>query len=136
MISMRDLDAVARTVYGEARGESFEGQKAVVHVILNRVAKQTWYGLTAYEVCHKPFQFSAWNPNDPNRIKLLELTYKSETLLGCLQAVCDATKEHYRNNDSTNGSTHYVRKDINPDWAKGKTPVITIENHKFYNNID
>lgn len=136
MTTMQDLDAMARTIYGEARGESFEGQKAVVHVILNRIAAQTWYGLTAYEVCHKRFQFSAWNLNDPNRIKLLELTYKSKTLLGCLQAVCEATKEHYKNNDPTDGSAHYVRKDINPDWVKGKTPVITIGNHKFYNNID
>jgi len=34
-----DLDQVALTVWAEARGESVEGQKAVIHVIRNRYEK-------------------------------------------------------------------------------------------------
>lgn len=33
----RDIDMMAKVVYGEARGEPFEGQVAVVAVVLNRV---------------------------------------------------------------------------------------------------
>jgi hypothetical protein len=35
-ILLEDVLIGARTVFGEARGEPFEGQKAVAHVILNR----------------------------------------------------------------------------------------------------
>ena len=71
-----DVDALARTVFGEARGECLSGQEAVASVILNRVAFSGrrggyWWGNTVYEVCHKPWQFSCWNQNDPNR-RLLE----------------------------------------------------------------
>ena len=34
----RDTDILARTIYGEARGESISGQEAIASVILNRVA--------------------------------------------------------------------------------------------------
>ncbi|CAF0809757.1 unnamed protein product, partial [Didymodactylos carnosus] len=34
-----EIDVLTRTVWGEARGESEEGQAAVAHVILNRVKK-------------------------------------------------------------------------------------------------
>ena len=34
-----DLDALTRVVYGEARGESDEGKKAVAWVVINRSKK-------------------------------------------------------------------------------------------------
>lgn len=33
-----DVDVLARTIYGEARGESISGMEAVAFVVLNRVA--------------------------------------------------------------------------------------------------
>ena len=42
VISAQDLDTAARTVYGEARGESFEGKVAVAHSIINRSAVGGW----------------------------------------------------------------------------------------------
>lgn len=136
MISMQDLDAIARTVYGEARGEPPDGMRAVVHVIMNRVAAQTWYGLTPFEVAHKPWQFSCWNDDDPNRPKIEGLAYSNPLLLRCMEYVCQALSEYFQGNDPTSGSTHYARKDISPSWAHGKEPVIIIQNHAFWNNID
>ena len=38
-----DLDILARTLYGEARGEGTEGMEAVANVIMNRYRKPKWY---------------------------------------------------------------------------------------------
>ena len=33
-----DVEILARTIYGEARGESLSGQEAIASVVLNRLA--------------------------------------------------------------------------------------------------
>lgn len=53
-----DVDIIARTIMGEARGESGQGKAAVGHVIVNRTKADKWYSGTIFEVCRKPFQFS------------------------------------------------------------------------------
>ena len=37
-------DIMARTIYGEARGEGQRGMQAVANVIMNRVKAGSWYG--------------------------------------------------------------------------------------------
>ena len=37
-MSEKETDILARTIYGEARGESISGMEAVASVVLNRVA--------------------------------------------------------------------------------------------------
>ena len=55
-----DRDAVIRTVYGEAGGETQLGQAAVAHVIRNRV-EDPGFAETAGDVVFAPRQFSVWN---------------------------------------------------------------------------
>ncbi len=66
---MTERDVVALTLYGEVRGEPLEGQLAVASVLLNRKADGRW-GQTFTSVCRAPWQFSCWNPTDPNRATL------------------------------------------------------------------
>jgi N-acetylmuramoyl-L-alanine amidase len=61
-----DVDVMARTIMGEARGEANQGKAAVGWVISNRVSAGTWYSGSVFEVCRKPYQFSCWNVGDPN----------------------------------------------------------------------
>lgn len=57
-----DIDILARTIYGEARGEKTAGKKAVACVIMNRYKAKKWFsGKTIAETCQKPWQFSCWN---------------------------------------------------------------------------
>ena len=66
---LTDIDTLARTLFGEARGELYGGRVAVANVIINRAASQvTWWGNTVEEVCRKPKQFSCWDLkfNKPN----------------------------------------------------------------------
>ena len=60
-----NIEYMAKTVWGEARGEDKEGRIAVASVILNRKNKQGWMGKTIIDVCLKKWQFSCWNENDP-----------------------------------------------------------------------
>lgn len=71
-----DLDVLTRTLFGEARGESAEGQAAVGYVVKNRAnwTPSAWWGDTISGVCKKSYQFSSWNVNDPNRSKMLMLS--------------------------------------------------------------
>ena len=38
-----DVDILARTIYGEARGEGQEGMEAVACVVMNRYKDHKWY---------------------------------------------------------------------------------------------
>jgi len=71
---MSELITMAKTVWGEARGESVKGQIAVAWVIKNRADNPRWWGKTIEEVCLKKYQFSCWLESDPNKAKMDKLT--------------------------------------------------------------
>lgn len=72
-LKLTPAQALALTIYGEARGESTEGKIAVGTVILERVDHRDWDGKTITEVCFKKWQFSCYNEHDPNYPKLLHI---------------------------------------------------------------
>lgn len=53
------IDYMARTMWGEARGEGATGMRAVGHVIMNRVKAGSWYGATPKDVVLKNGSFPA-----------------------------------------------------------------------------
>lgn len=129
-----DIDILARTIYGEARGECHEGQLAVGLVILNRYVSKKWFaGKTVADTCLKARQFSCWNAEDPNSEKIKNL---SDSELSKYKAIASYLLANMECIDITNGATHYHTKKINPVWARGKKPCAVIGNHIFYKNID
>lgn len=129
-----DVLTLARTLWGEARGEDDEGMKAVCCTIINRFNSKKWYsGKTIAETCTKPWQYSCWNKNDPNLPKMLNLTYIQ--LKREMDIIKDVTSGVY--NDITFGATHYYNPKVcSPEWAKGKVPCYTHGNHLFFKDID
>ena len=132
------IDTLARTIWGEARGESVRGREAVAACIMNRVAKAEargghWWGSTVVEVCRAPWQFSCWNENDPNREKLLAVDRRDRTFQICQRIARRAVRGTLV--DPTDGATHYHHEDIMPWWAKGRSPTRKIGRHLFYRNI-
>lgn len=129
-------DTLARTLWGEARGEILKGIRAVAAVVLNRATHPTvhWWGSTIVDVCIAPYQFSCWNANDPNLAKLQAVTTADSGFQVCRQVAQDALAGRLRQ-DCTPGATHYHTKTSSPSWARDKVPCEDIGNHLFYNNI-
>ena len=67
------LDAMVRTVWGEARNEDALGQQGVAAVILNRANER---GMTPSEVVRQPGQFEPWG-NPQTRAQLIGLSPNS-----------------------------------------------------------
>jgi N-acetylmuramoyl-L-alanine amidase len=130
-----DLDVLARTIWGEARGEPQEGRVAVARVILNRFNSKKWFGAkTIAATCQKPWQFSCWNVNDPNRAKMLALSDEDPLFQACQEAARSA--EAGEGPDWLKDCTHYHTASVSPNWAKGQKPVGRIGAHLFYRNIN
>lgn len=131
-----EILTLARTLYGEARGEPRQGIEAVANVILNRVMSNR-YPNTIAKVCLQRRQFSCWNDDDPNRkiianlmpgqdeIFDMILKIAASAVLGGLPAVVI-------------GVLHYHARQIKPSWVKkspGATLVATIGRHLFWSGI-
>lgn len=127
---MDPVATLARTLWGEARGQGLEGIAAVANVIQNRVDKPSWWGKGWVGVCTHPWQFSCWNEGDPNRARLLRVTEADPQYRDCLVIAKAAVAGDLR--DRTKGSDHYCVTTLHPKWARGKRPVVTIGDHKFF----
>lgn len=129
-------DILARTLWGEARGEGTAGMQAVAAVIMNRVKIARarpggmWWGNDVISVCQKPWQFSCWNRSDPNMKKVMAVTADDPYFKNAMAIARTALAGTLR--DPTGGATHYHARGTVPDWAKGRTPVVTIGRHVFY----
>lgn len=139
---MPDADRIilALTLWGEARGEAVEGRIAVASVIHNRLIDGRW-GSSYAVVCQKPWQFSCWNANDPNRVKLAALQAEIERgdfiepIIGECLWIAEgliAGKILPR----VQKATHYFASSIQPPtWTQGATFVDTIGHHSFYQGV-
>ena len=129
-----DIDVGWRTVWMEARGETYEGAKAVVHVLRNRVnhrAGDRWS--TIAQVCLDWLQFSGWREADPNFSKALALTLNDSAARRALRAFLEALDER----DPTLGARHYYAASMAqpPKWAAGKKPCVVVGGHLFFNDV-
>jgi N-acetylmuramoyl-L-alanine amidase len=131
-----EIDVLARTMWGEARGQGDKGMEAVACVVLNRVrvaddaGGKYWWGNSIIQVCQKSYQFSCWNRSDPNFKKLQAVDAKNiyfATAVRIARRACAGVLA-----DITNGATHYHADSIKPYWARGETPVAVIGSHVFY----
>ncbi len=123
---LTDAELLARLIYGEARGEKWEGQQAVGHVAINRAKRPSWWGTNLREVILKPYQFSCFNNDYVSRI----ITPKEKTWHTCLEAAMSVLDGD--SIDKTGGATHYHAVGITPHWAASLTKTVQIGSHLFY----
>lgn len=119
-------------VWGEARGADFRSKVAVAWVVKNRKEYPTWWGAGWQNVILKPFQFSCFNQNDPNRLKLKEpLNHDSKQVW---EESCVAAFLVYTSivEDPTNGADHYYSNNTTPSWVGNNQPVAEIGPFKFF----
>ena len=133
---MSSISILSRTIYGEARGEYHKNGVsaliAIANVVMNRVHQQNWFGKTIQEVCHKPWQFSCWNKNDPNYPLLCQEHIGDPLYKICLD-VAEKVSTHTWP-DLTGGCDHYYAPSLclPPRWAVGKKPKCQIGQHLFF----
>lgn len=128
-----DKDVLARTIFGEARGEGYEGMEAVACVILNRLKSGVrWWGDSIVTICLRPYQFSCWNEGDPNKALCLAVKDTNPKFAMALDIAGKALDGDWE--DVTNGADHYYAKSMKfpPKWARGREPVAEIGNHIFF----
>jgi N-acetylmuramoyl-L-alanine amidase len=120
------------TIWGEARGESYEGKVAVGEVIRNRVKrKYNGDGSIPGTVLRK-FQFSCWNTEDPNRILMSKLDDSTDLVKECINA--------WKDSESTNltkGAVLYCNLKVVsfiPSWAMPNKQCAVVGSHTFYND--
>ncbi|WP_431854360.1 cell wall hydrolase [Azospirillum sp.] len=128
--TMPPREVVARTLWGEARGEGIAGMVAVASVIQNRARNPRWWGNSAAGVCLKPAQFSCWLESDPNRAKLLAVTDADRSFRLALEITDDLHAG--RLHDVTTGADHYHTRGVAPAWSKGKVACAEVGVHRFF----
>jgi N-acetylmuramoyl-L-alanine amidase len=134
------VDVLAMTIWGEARGESQDGRRAVAGVILNRA---NWQGPTArfmrgadpqnlstpdgriMAVCLAKSQFSCWW----NRVYRQERPYPCNQWTDC----CMIAKAVVGGGWKPPVSSLYYHADyVHPSWAEGMEIECKIGRHIFY----
>lgn len=139
----RDIDLLARTIWGEARGEGIAGQVAVGWTIRNRVemdlgrdGKPDWWGEGYEGVCRAPWQFSCWNKNDPNYPYLSGARDIPNSQYMLAREAAVAVIEG-RQPDPTGGATHYYATTMPkaPKWASRAARTCKIGRHIFFKDV-
>ncbi|HEY8910838.1 MAG TPA: cell wall hydrolase [Desulfosporosinus sp.] len=117
LVSKEDVELLTRVIYGEARGENFEGQVAVGAVVINRL-KDPRFPKTMRAII---YQSGAFTAVDDKQIHLNpdDQAYKAaEAALSGL--------------DPTNGAIYYYNPRIATDrWIKTRPVIKRIGNHTF-----
>jgi spore germination cell wall hydrolase CwlJ-like protein len=133
------IDTLARTLWGEARGEGEAGMTAVAAVIRNRLEISTrlggrhWWGWDWVTVCRARGQFASWNPGNPNRAKLLTAKDIDPDFRLAKRIATDTIAGKVV--DPTFGATSYKAAD-QPwpySWGHFRLPLAEIGRHAFYN---
>ena len=141
-----EIEVLARTIFGEARGEPVEGQIAVAYCIVHRaqIAKEyvsrtlhrhPLYGNgTIRAACQAPLQFSCWNDGDPTKARMLAVTL-ADPAYRCAHDIAEKVIKGEAE-DGLPGTTHYFNPDVvaAPKWAAG-LPYTTIGHHRFFRDV-
>lgn len=130
LLSIEDLYWLAITVYHEARGESEEGQKNVVKVILNRADRRHW-PISNVVLARK--QFSCFN----NGLKDPSLWIKNIEVLGKVFTTCKEGFDEWVSGNNLKGATHYyaIKGMVDnepPYWASSMTFICEVGGHRFF----
>jgi spore germination cell wall hydrolase CwlJ-like protein len=138
-VTDKDRDVLARTLWGEARGETLAGQIAVAWTIRNRVNDgklKSWWGEGYAGVCQKPYQFSCWNKNDPNyaylsSAKLIPFREFAQAQIAADQVMAGKVS------DPTGGATHYYATTMPkpPTWINDAKQTLKLRRQIFFKDV-
>lgn len=115
-----DVEWMTKAIWAEARGESATGQEAVGWVILNRV-NSSRYPNTVKSVVLQPRQFSAFNDDDPNRVRAISLSPSERGYDAANSAALRVLRGQVP--DHSRGALHYANLDTVAGYFGGRIPA-------------
>jgi N-acetylmuramoyl-L-alanine amidase len=124
---------VLATLWAECRSEPLEGMLAVAEVIRRRTKDHYNSDGTLTGTCCKPYQFSCWNQDDKQRLRMLNLSDQDSMVMRMRDVW-----ENSEFTDYSNGAVLYYSPDAMrppgsvPEWTKDCRLVATIGRHLFY----
>jgi len=132
------VNVLIYTLWGECRGESFQGKRGVASVIWNRALKEIKKNSIGMidalkQVCLAPHQFSCWN--DDNASLQQEVDQSSDAWYDIMAIVTDMVSTVTLENGSFKpifDATFYHATSCHPYWADEFIEVEQIGNHIFY----
>lgn len=119
-----EFECLAKNIYFEARGESFEGQEFVAWVTLNRVGHKR-YPDTICEVVWQDSQFS-WTDN-PRSVKEHDAYRYAESVARYV-----LMQKSQGALDPTQGATMFHATKKSPFWKSSFVKVARVGRHIFY----
>ncbi|WP_252315057.1 cell wall hydrolase [Sinobaca sp. H24] len=112
-----EVTSIAQVVYGEARGESYEGQVAVAAVIKNRIESPE-FPSSASDVIHQVNAFTA--------------VQDGQYYLAPDATAFQAVKDAWNGWDPSAGANYYYNPvDATSSWIFTRTPRLSIGKHVF-----
>ena len=122
---------MAQAVYFEARGEPFEGQLAVAHVVLNRVRDERYPN----DTCAVVFENETWRHRCQFSFACDGRSDRPRDFSAWVSAIKTARMVSTgQMNDVTQASTHYHADYVAPEWAARFRKTVKIGRHNFYRN--
>ncbi len=104
-------------LWAEARGEPAVGRLAIAWVIKNRALHAD---STMKAQILKPWQFSSFNQNDPNRELLLVAHKQDPGGWAAVDAICELFENRVTEDPTSGALNYYVEKmDKPPAWGRG-----------------
>lgn len=141
-VAQKETHCLATNMYFEARGESYEGKKAVAFVTLNRV-ESSKFPNTICDVVYQA-QYSSWWKTHKDR--LVPVRHKCQ-----FSWYCDGKSDSIRNTheyenlyrlaseiivgkhqDNTKGAEYYHAYYVEPEWKYSFNETAYIGDHIFY----
>ncbi|MEW9702411.1 spore cortex-lytic enzyme [Paenibacillus sp. SI8] len=116
-VNQADLDIIARVIYSEARGESYEGQVAVGAVLMNRL-QSSQFPNNLHDIVFQEGAFTSVSDGQ------YWLTPNSTAYLAAQDAV--------RGWDPTKGAIYYFNPDTaTSSWIWSRPQTVKIDSHIF-----
>jgi len=139
------VEVLAKTIYGEARGQAVLDRLAVGAVIRERALRPGWWGRGFEGVCLAPYQFSCWNEGDPNREAIEKAEQEDRKVYFSCLTLAEYVMTHFKDQDAVElfgpgpFPTHY--HDLSIDKPKGwgeaeEVRTSWASGFKFYRGLD
>ena len=134
-----DRYCLAQNIYFESANQSFAGQLAVSHVVINRM-EDLQFPETICEVVYQAKMEENWKGNMVPALNKCQFSWycdgksdepvDSVTWLNSIRVADMVLSGEYP--DITEGSLWYHNDKVNPYWAKHLNHTVLIDNHLFY----